>query len=101
MKRTHTTIAASLAAVLFGSLMMNSASAATRSSNWSDLASVTNAGAHKSGVPQIGHSSKEFSVDDLSAVTHRSVPVGVKPMVKATGKNYGRNDITAVTHHYH
>ncbi len=101
MKRTQITIAITVAAVLFGGLAISPASAATRSNNWSDLASVTNAGAHKAGMTQIGHTSTEFRVDDLSAVTHRSVPVGMKPMAKATDKTYSRNDISAITHHYH
>ena len=100
MTHTKTTIAVTFATVLFGGVMINPASAAVRSHNWSDLTSITNAGAHDSGMTQIGRTSKEFSFDDLSAVTHSSIPVGVKPMVKATGKMYSRNDITAITHHY-
>jgi len=101
MTRTKTTIAATFAAVLIGGLLINSAQAAAQRHNWGDLSSVTNAGARKADMTQIGHTSKEFSRDDLSAITHRSAPDGLKPMVKATGSMYSHNDITAITHHFH
>jgi hypothetical protein len=101
MTHTKTTIAAIFAAALIGGLSMNPAQAAVQRHNWSDLSSVTNAGAPKADTVRIGHTSKEFSRDDLSAVTHRSAPEGVKPMVKATGSMYSHNDITAITHHFH
>lgn len=98
MTITKNTIAATFAAVLIGSLTINSASAAVPTYGRSEISFVTHEGSAASSSTQIGHISGEFNRNDLSAITHKSVPEGVKPMTKVSFNGYSRNDITAITH---
>ena len=101
MKRTKYTIATTFAALMIGSLTINTASAAVKiqDQTWGDLNSVTHSAVVETGQGQAGHVPNEFSRTDLSAVTHRSVPLGTTAIGRDSGSEYSRNDLTATTHH--
>ncbi|MDX1409626.1 MAG: hypothetical protein R3330_15870 [Saprospiraceae bacterium] len=88
------TLAATLAILVFGALTINSASAVTE---WSDLSSVTNRGTQVVH-PKAG-GQEEFSRSDLSAVTHKGVGGTAKQIGHVSASNYRSSDITSVTHH--
>ncbi len=88
------TVATTLAAVVFGALSINPASAANR---WSDISSVTNGG-NEMIHPTAG-GKESFSPTDLTAVTHGNLTGKPMQIGHVSAANYRSTDLTSVTHH--
>ena len=93
MTRTKNTVAAAIAALMFGGVMISPASAASK---WSDISSVTH-GKEAMVQPNVG-GSDAYRGTDLSAVTHGTASMEATQIGRFDAKNYRATDITAITH---
>lgn len=87
------TLAATLATVALGALMINPASAAYK---WSDISSVTNR--NEPEVHTVAGGKESFSRTDLTAVTHKKLSGKPKQVGRISMSNYRGSDLTKVTH---
>ena len=110
MKLTKTTIAATIAALFVGGLMISPASAAVRDSfrmsedlagnfyRWSDISALTHGIAAIDGNElQSGRIDGFYRWSDRNHKSHSGVPSGVKPVGKAASNFYKWSDINSLT----
>ena len=111
MKLAKTTIAATIAALFVGGLMISPASAAVRDSfrmsddsagnfyRWSDISALTHGIAANDGNElQSGRIDSFYKWSDRNHRSHSGVPSGVKPVGKSAKNFYKWSDINSLTH---
>lgn len=111
MKRTKTTIAATVAALFIGVLMINPAFAAVRDSlemsqdsaknfyRWSDISALTHGVGPGSGNElQAGRIDGFYKWSDRNFKRYDGVPSGLKPVGKSAASFYKWSDINSLTH---
>ncbi len=111
MKLTKTTIAATIAALFVGGLVISPASAAVRDSfrmsqdsagnfyRWSDISALTHGvTGGQSDELQVGRIDGFYKWSDRNHRNHSGVPSGLKPVGKSAKSFYKWSDINSLTH---
>ena len=111
MKLAKTTIAATIAALFVGGLMISPASAAVRDSfqmsqdsagnfyRWSDISALTHGiTANEGNELKSGRIDGFYKPLDRNHRNHSGVPSGVKPVGKSATNFYKWSDINSLTH---